>query len=178
MNFLKNTSSLREAGAITMSSKYVVKQVLKHLPHKLDTVVEYGPGTGVMTEAILERLSPQGKLLAIEANSGFTKALNQLKDARLRILHGKAQHLAPSLMNEFSHADAVVSSIPFTFVESTVRLKILSDAYEMLAPGGTLIIFHQYTPLMFYSLYKMFRSVTIEFEVRNIFPCFMMVAKK
>ncbi len=178
INFLKNTASLHEVGAITMSSKYVVKQVLKHLPHKLDTVIEYGPGTGVMTEAILERLSPQGKLLAIEVNSEFAKTLNRLKDHRLRVLHGKVQHLTSKFMSEFSHADTIISSIPLTFLRHTDRHKIFSDAYNMLAPGGTLIIFHQYTPLMFYTLYKMFRSVRIEFEPRNIPPCFIMIAKK
>ena len=178
MNFLKNTGSLREVGALTMSSKYVVRHVLKLLPHKFNTVIGYGPGSGVMTEAILKRLSSRGKLLAVEANAKFTKTLNRLKDPRLRVLHCKAQHLASELIREFSRADAVLSSIPFTFLTSADRLRVVSDAYKMLASGGIFVVFHQYTPLMFYPLHKTFRSVAIKFEPRNVFPCFILIAKK
>jgi len=178
INFLKSTASLREVGALTMSSRYVVRHVLKHLSRPLNTIIEYGPGNGVMTKALLEWLSPQGKLLVVESNTKFAKALNQLNDDRLRVLHGKAQSLTSAPIREFSRADAVLSSIPFTFLTPADRLRVVSNAHKMLAPGGTFIIFHQYTPFMFYPLHKMFRSVAIEFEPRNIFPCFILIAKK
>ncbi|MDP3947604.1 MAG: rRNA adenine N-6-methyltransferase family protein [bacterium] len=178
INFLKSTASFREVGALTMSSKYVVRHVLKHLSRPLSTVIEYGPGNGVMTKALLGWLSPHGKLLVVESNARFAKALNQLNDDRLQVLHGKAQDLASELIREFSRADAVLLSIPFTFLTPADRLKVVSDAYNMLAPSGTLVIFHQYTPFMFLPLHKIFRSVSVEFEPWNIFPCFILVAKK
>lgn len=178
MSFFKSAGSLREVGALTMSSKYVVRRALKYLPRQLDTVIEYGPGNGVMTKALLGRLSPKGKLLAVESNAEFAKDLKQPNDTHLHVWHGKAQDLTSELIREFSRADAVLSSIPFTFLAPAERLKFVSDAYKILAPNGTLIIFHQYTPLMFLSLRKIFRSVKIEFEARNIFPCFILIARK
>lgn len=178
MGFFKSVGSLREVGALTMSSRYVVRRALKHLPRQLDTVIEYGPGNGVMTKALLARLSSKGRLLAVESNAEFAKDLKQPSDIRLHVWHGKAQDLTPELACEFSGADAVLSSIPFTFLMPAERLKFVSDVYKMLAPNGTLVIFHQYTPLMFFPLHKIFRSVKIEFEARNIFPCFILIAKK
>ena len=40
-------------------------------------IAELGPGTGVFTEAILERLHPEGKLLAIDTNAGFVEHLKR-----------------------------------------------------------------------------------------------------
>lgn len=156
----------------------MIRRTLKHLPLPLNTVIEYGPGNGVMTKVLLKRLSPNGKFLAVESNAMFAKTLTQFNDPRLHILHGNAQHLTAKIMREFSNADAILSSIPFTFLTSVDRFKIVSDAHSMLASSGTFNIFHQYTPLMVHPLRKIFRSVKIKYEMRNVFPCFILIAEK
>ena len=69
-----------KVGAITMSSEYVVEGVMKHVKNDLRSVVEYGPGEGVVTKALLKRLSPEGKLVAIESNPDFVKVLLPHRD--------------------------------------------------------------------------------------------------
>jgi phospholipid N-methyltransferase len=177
-NFLKNAIFNRNVGAVTMSSKYVIKNVTQRLGKPLHTVIEYGPGDGVMTRALLLHLAPQGKLFVIESNPQFIKALHKIKDKRLHILQGKVQDLALDKIHGFCPADAVISSIPFSLLKKADRLKIVSDTHKILAPNGTFIIFHQYSRLMFRPLQERFSSVSVVFEPRNILPCFILDAKK
>lgn len=179
VHFLKTAVSDLEVGAITMSSKYVIKNVLKHISGPLNTVIEYGPGEGTLTKIILQHLSPQGKLIAVESNSEFVNILGGINDRRLHIIHGKAQDAVKKLDKYgVDTADAVIASVPFWFLDKKEREGIIKDAYSILAPGGTLIIFNQYQPLMYALLKKIFGVASISFELRNIPPCFIMHAKK
>lgn len=180
IDFLKNYLSDIHVGALTRSSKYVIRTALKALGNReLNTIVEYGPGDGVMTAELLRRLSPNGKLLAVEANSNFAESLRKINDARLKIVHGKVQDIASNLERMgFKGLDAVVSSIPSSLLTASEREDMARTAFHALAKGGSLIIFHQYTTLMRGPLKKFFGSVKIHFELRNIMPCFVIIAKK
>jgi len=161
-----------------MSSKYLINRVLKHLVKPLNTVIEYGPGNGVMTKALLRHLSPQGKLLVIESDARFIKELNQIHDERLEIIQSRVQDLFLDQISIFCQADAIISSIPFYFLTPADRLKVISETHKTLAPGGNFILFHQYRLLTLRQLNKSFNSVSVTFEPRNIFPCFILDAKK
>lgn len=175
-HFLKNAVIDPNVGAATRSSKYVVRKILERLPKPLHNVIEYGAGDGVVTKALLQELAPKGKLLAIESNVRFVQALRQINDERLEVLHGKAEDLLPKQIS--FQADAVISSIPCFFLTPEDRLAIVAHTYKMLAPGGNFIIFHQYRRLMLKPLNEYFTSVSVLFEPRNIFPCFILDARK
>ena len=144
----------------------------------LDKVVEYGPGTGVMTKALLQKLSPEGKLIVIESDPQFVEILRQLKDARLQIIKGTIQDQILDESHGFSDIDLVVSSVPFSFLTSTQRQRIISDTEKMLNPRGDFILFHQYRRLTIDLLQKKFAKVSVFFELRNIFPSFILQAEK
>lgn len=179
MSFLKNALSYREAGAVTMSSKYVVQKVLKLLDTTtLNTIIEYGPGSGAMTKALLASLSPQSKLIVIEPNAQFVHELEQIADSRLEVIKKRVQDLPAAQIESFGQVDAVISSLPFSFLQPAERLSVVASTHKMLTPGGSFVVFHQYSRLMLRPLKNIFGSVAVLFEPRNFLPCFIMHSKK
>ena len=178
INFLKIFIADKNVGAFTVSSRFVVKSVMNHMPQSLHTVIECGPGEGVMTRAILKHLSPDGTFLAIEANKGFASLLRGMDDSRLQIVEGKAQDMIMHAKeSNIGDADFVLASIPFTFLTSAERVGIVRDAHKLLAPKGRFIIFN-YSPLMYPIMKKIFGNASLSFEARNLPPCIIMTAEK
>ena len=179
INFLKTFVFDKNVGAIMVSSRFVVQEIVKHLPKNVRTIIECGPGEGVVTRALLKRLSPEGKLIVIEANKVFASLLQKnIHDARLKIAQGNAQDMITHAdTHGIGAVDVVVASIPFSFLTPSDRLRIVRDAHKLLRSGGRLIIFN-YSPLMYRPMKQIFGNAHISFELRNIPPCFIMIAEK
>ena len=61
-------------GSVVPSSKFLSKKMLDHLNFKkAKLVVELGPGTGVFTQRIIEKLDRESTLLVIELLKGNTR---------------------------------------------------------------------------------------------------------
>ncbi|MFA6603229.1 MAG: rRNA adenine N-6-methyltransferase family protein [Patescibacteria group bacterium] len=166
--------------ALSPSSKPVICRILKHLPlENISTLVELGPGDGVATKQILAGLKSDARVLAIETNAVFAADLQAWGDKRLKVVLDDARRLLPCLAeNNISAPDAIIASIPFTYLSREERRELVADAKTALKPGGIMIIFHQYSPLMAPYLKEAFGKVNVEFEPLNIFPCFVMTAVK
>ncbi len=178
IDFLKTAIRDPQVGGITMSSRYVIEHVVKRLPKKLDTVIECGPGEGVLTKRLLKHLSFSGKLITIEPNRSFVERLRTINDRRLEVVKGTVQSVLPDLAGRLGAVDLVIASIPFSFLARDERLKIVGEVYDILKPGGTFIIFNQYRQVMHAPVKKIFDKVSVSFEVRNILPCFIIDAQK
>jgi phospholipid N-methyltransferase len=177
-DFLKTALRDYKVGAFLPSSRYSLHRVLEELGHECAYVVEYGPGDGVSTRAVLEQVLPAGRMIAIESNPDFLPELKSIHDPRLNIVLGDVCVLSEDLNGlGLLRIDAVVSSIPFSFFPSRVCAAIVRNTFDALAPGGKFIVY-QYSPLMVRYLKQYFPSVRIRFEPRNIPPCFIMVGEK
>ena len=178
INFLKTFVSDKNVGAIAASSRFVAEDIVRHMPASARTVIECGPGEGVITRAILERLSSKGRFLAIEANKGFVSLLRDMRDSRLRIVEGRAQDIiAHAKRDGIGEADFIVASIPFSFLKQSERFEIVRDAHNLLAPKGKFIIFN-YSPLMYRAIRGIFGNALLSLEVRNFPPLFIMIGRK
>lgn len=97
-------------------------------------VAELGPGTGVFTDAILARLGPDARLVAVELNPVLAARLSATRrDTRLTVVRGSAADLAAAVDGP---VDAVVSGLPWTVMPQDRRRRILDAVTEVLAPGG------------------------------------------
>ena len=68
-----------EFGSVTPSSDELAKAMLEGLDlHNARTVLEYGPGNGIITDHIRQRISPQTQLAAIEINPRMHAALSKM----------------------------------------------------------------------------------------------------
>ena len=178
INFLKTFVSDKNVGAIAASSRFVAENIVKHMPASARTIIECGPGEGVITRAILKHLSPNGTFLGIETNKGFVSLLRGMHDSRLRVAEGRAQDIiAHAKRNDIGQADFIVASIPFSFVKQSERFEIVRDAHNLLAPKGKFIIFN-YSPLMYRAIREVFGNALLSLEVRNFPPLFIMIGEK
>jgi phosphatidylethanolamine/phosphatidyl-N-methylethanolamine N-methyltransferase len=127
LNFVRATRQL------VPSSTYLVEAMLDPLPlAQAELVVEFGPGTGVMTQALLRRLPDDAKVLAFEINSRFVRQLkNALPDPRLEVLEVSAESVGQVLrQRNHSRVDAVVSSLGLTIMPDALKHSI----FEALMP--------------------------------------------
>ena len=178
LSFFRNAVEDPNVGALTMSSTYVVRAVLRSLPPGATTIVEHGPGTGVLTRLLLHRLPPEGRLFAIERSPAFADHLSRICDPRLRVVTQSSEDLHYDALGIDGRIDAVVASIPFSFVAPDDRRTIVGRAHGALRPGGVLAVFHRSSLMMRAYLRERFDRVRFTFELRNLFPCFILHAIK
>ena len=74
--------------------------------------------------------------------------------------------------------DAVVASIPFSFLPKEARAGLIADIASLMAEDGDFVIFHQFSTLMRPLVKERFGSVRVLFEPRNIMPCFLIHCRK
>ena len=180
LNFLKTALEDYRVGALTPSSSFVVKRILKKLPHHSRAcIIEYGAGDGIITKALLEYLPANGKLIAIETNPHFIAVLKKIHDPRLEIMHEDVLKISKKLSAlKLSRIDAVISGVPFSFFSSNERHEIVKRTFKGLSNHGRFILY-QVSPLMFPYLKKYFKKkIDLSIEMRNFPPYFIMTAEK
>ncbi|MFJ9381943.1 class I SAM-dependent methyltransferase [Streptomyces sp. NPDC101455] len=127
-------------GAVAASSRRLAHAMTDGIDlERARTVVELGPGTGAFTDAILARLTPDARLVAIELNPVLATRLSATRrDTRLTVIQGSAAELAAAVGEP---ADVVVSGLPWTVMPREQRGHILDAVTEVLTPGGRFTTF-------------------------------------
>jgi phospholipid N-methyltransferase len=162
----------RQVGAVLPTSQRAVSDMLDLAPLPQATlVVELGSGTGSYTGAILDRLSPQARLIAFEIEPAMADGLRRkLPDPRLQVVTGSAEDLLTVLAGD--RPEVVVSALPFTSLPAGLGRTILERAAQSLAAGGTLLVL-QYSPFIASTLSQLFRSVRRRICFLNVPPAFL-----
>ena len=78
-NFIKQfIKNKKMVGAVSPSSRFLGEKMLCNIDFsKEKIIVELGPGTGVFTDMIINRMAPDAKLLVFELNDNFFESLNE-----------------------------------------------------------------------------------------------------
>jgi len=170
-----------KVAAFMGSSRYTIRRMIEEMPENTRVVVEYGAGEGVITRKILEQLSPEGKLWAIEFNPYLASLLEEIQDSRLVILRDNVFEIAPHLREHVGRpVDFIVSGIPFSpwaGADHAQRDETVRATHDALGPGGRLVAY-QFTPLLMCAIKKHFPRTWWRFEPRNFLPYFIMVGEK
>jgi len=110
-------------------------------PRSDDPVVELGPGTGAITNALIERGVDQKRLVLVEYNPGFCALLRD-RYPQAKVVQGDAYRLRDSLRHVLAQpASAVVSGLPLVTKPMQTRLRLIRDAFVALAPGAPFVQF-------------------------------------
>jgi phosphatidylethanolamine/phosphatidyl-N-methylethanolamine N-methyltransferase len=137
--FLRNP---RTVGAVSASSKAMAREMVREIPtDKSVNVVELGPGTGSFTRAIVERIAPGSRFLAVELDGEFVERLRPrwpsvefaLASAVELEQLVRERHLQP--------VDHIVSGLPFASLPVDDSRKIMDGIQHTLRPGGTFTTF-------------------------------------
>ncbi len=129
-------------GAVTPSSKLLARTMAGFVdPNSSGPIVELGPGTGPVTEALVEAGIAPSRLVLVEFNPAFCRILrNRYPDATL--VQGDAYSLRRLLESLLVQpAAAVVSGLPLVTKPIKMRLRLLRDAFDLMVPGAPFVQF-------------------------------------
>ena len=160
----------RNVGSVIPTSDHMAKRMAS----VIDTgsglpVLELGPGTGVITRAILQRGVKPDQLFCVEYSAEFVKKLRRDFDD-VQIIEGNAFDLNATLGEaNILKFDCVVSALPLLSFPKAVRVALIKDLLSRM-PTGRPIIQFSYGPL---SPVPPISGVTVrhlEFVFRNVPP--------
>lgn len=129
-------------GAVAPSGRALARRMAGFVDPAADgLVVELGPGTGPVTEALLARGVPASRLVLIEFNPAFA-ALLRARFPGVAVIEGDGYALAATLGPHAAEpVSAVVSSLPLLNRPLHERKALVLQALALLAPGAPLIQF-------------------------------------
>ncbi|WP_323005503.1 methyltransferase type 12 [Pseudorhodobacter sp.] len=127
----------KQTSSLVPSSRALANAMAAHVGPQTGQVVEFGPGTGIITEAILAQGVAPENLTLFEMNTAFAGALA----ARFPgvTLHVTGAQNAPTLMP--ATVGAVVSGLPLLSMPRALRREIVSAAFKVMRPDGIFIQF-------------------------------------
>lgn len=130
--------------AVSPSSKELAAEMMAQLPEHAGKVIELGGGTGVFTEALLDRGIAPSNLLVFELNESLHLHLQQ----RFPSVHvacadalSTARVVEESGFAELGSVDAVISGLGLLSMNRELQHGILEAAFNVLAPQGRFIQF-------------------------------------
>jgi phosphatidylethanolamine/phosphatidyl-N-methylethanolamine N-methyltransferase len=129
-------------GAVMPSSKLLARTMAQYVDvDSKGPVIELGPGTGAITNALIEHGVDQKRLVLVEYNPGFCALLRD-RYPQAKVVQGDAYALRDSLGEVLAApASAVVSGLPLVTKPMLTRLKLMRDAFLALAPGAPFVQF-------------------------------------
>jgi phosphatidylethanolamine/phosphatidyl-N-methylethanolamine N-methyltransferase len=129
-------------GAVMPSGRILARTMAQYVDIDSEgPIVELGPGTGAITNALIEHGVDQKRLVLVEYNPGFCALLRD-RYPRATVVQGDAYALRDSLWDVLSMpASAVVSGLPLVTKPMLTRLKLIRDAFLALAPGAPFVQF-------------------------------------
>ena len=127
-------------GALSPSSPALAKMMARYVdPRSIGPIVELGPGTGPVTQALLERGVAEERLVLVEYDPDFCDLLAR-KFPKARIIQGDAYRFFET-DDAVAGAAAIVSSLPlFTKPEET-RISLVEKALEQADDDAPFIQF-------------------------------------
>jgi len=129
-------------GAVSPSGRALARTMAGYVdPAIPGPVIELGPGTGPVTEALVKHGIDPARLVLVEFNPSFCRLL-RTRYPEATVIQGDAyriQHLLGGLLRE--SAAAVVSGLPLQTKPFKQRLKLMGEAFELMTPGAPLVQF-------------------------------------
>ena len=136
-------------GAIAPSSSALAREmVFAAAPTAGKKVLELGPGTGTVTDALLEYGIPEADLVLVELNPQFAAAL-QRQYPKATVLEQDAFDAIGALQSASETISAVVSSLPLLVHPHDRRLALVQAGLDLAGPMGRFVQFtyHLASPL-------------------------------
>jgi phosphatidylethanolamine/phosphatidyl-N-methylethanolamine N-methyltransferase len=129
-------------GAVMPSSKLLARTMAQYVDvESKGPVIELGPGTGAITNALIEHGVDQKRLVLVEYNPGFCALLRD-RYPQATVVQGDAYALRDSVWGVLKvPASAVVSGLPLVTKPMLTRLKLIRDAFVSLSPGAPFVQF-------------------------------------
>lgn len=169
--------SPRTVGAVAPSSERLAEKMVKDIDFEnAKCIVEYGPGTGVITDKLVEGKRRDTMLLLLEYNKEFCKQLEERYNGydNIILINDSAENIDKYLQHyNINKVDYVVSGLPFASLPKNVSNKILRKTRSILKKDGMFITF-QYTLLKKEFIAGYFKKIDLERVVLNVPPAYVL----
>jgi phosphatidylethanolamine/phosphatidyl-N-methylethanolamine N-methyltransferase len=129
-------------GAVTPSSRALARTMAGYIdPARLGPIIELGPGTGPVTEALLAQGIVPSRLVLVEFDPTFCRLLRtRYPDAT--VVQGDAYNLKRLLAGLMKQpAAGVVSGLPLFTKPLRTRLRLLFETFALMSPGAPFVQF-------------------------------------
>jgi phosphatidylethanolamine/phosphatidyl-N-methylethanolamine N-methyltransferase len=129
-------------GAVTPSGRVLARAMARYVdPEMPGPVVELGPGTGPVTEALIEQGVAQERLTLVEFNPTFCQLLRQ-RFPKATVIQGDAYN-ASRLLASLAHnpAAAVVSGLPLFTKPLKMRMRMFRDCLAVMRTDAPFVQF-------------------------------------
>jgi phosphatidylethanolamine/phosphatidyl-N-methylethanolamine N-methyltransferase len=129
-------------GAVLPSGRILARTMAGYVdPKTQGPVIELGPGTGPVTEALVQQGIDPARLVLVEFNPTFCRLLRS-RFPQATVVQGDAyrlQRLLGSLLR--APAAAVVSGLPLFTKPLKMRLRLMCNAFALMAPDAPFVQF-------------------------------------
>ncbi|NYT57650.1 methyltransferase domain-containing protein [Alcaligenaceae bacterium] len=127
-------------GSICPSSRFLANRLAREVAHHQDgLIIELGPGTGVVTRALLRQGIPPERLLVVEYSNTFVQRLRK-QFPHVNVVHGNAADLC-QIVPQNAKVAAIVSSLPLCSMPEPLMESILDQWRYLLDDRGTAVQF-------------------------------------
>ena len=131
---------------------------------KVSSVVEFGPGTGVFTEKILQKKSKEADFFALELNAKFV-ATAKKRCPKADIYHDSALNARHYLnIHGIRQCDCIVCGLPWASFKKKLQAELLCTIHDILRPGGRLLTFAYLQGLLLPSGLNFRKKIRSNFE--------------
>jgi phosphatidylethanolamine/phosphatidyl-N-methylethanolamine N-methyltransferase len=129
-------------GAVTPSGRVLARAMASYVdPSIAGPIIELGPGTGPITEALVAQGIDPSRLVLVEFDPKFCRLLQDRYPAAT-VVQGDAYSLKRLLAGYLKDpAAAVVSGLPLFTKPLKVRLKLIYEALALMLPGAPFVQF-------------------------------------
>jgi phosphatidylethanolamine/phosphatidyl-N-methylethanolamine N-methyltransferase len=131
-----------KVGAVSPSGRALARAVAAEVdPSIPGPIIELGPGTGPVTEALIARGVAPERLILVEYDPEFCTLLRR-RFPGATVIQGDAYSLADTLAGIVKEPLAAIAScLPLMTRPLSVRVRLLNAAIRMLRPGAPFVQF-------------------------------------
>lgn len=176
-----------QTGAVAASSEGLSELITETAElSETSVVIEFGSGTGVFTEKILQKIREDATFFAIEINQDFVEATRS-RCPGVEVYQDCATNAKKYLeAHGHQYCDCIISGLPWASFKEHLQDNLLDTIIDVLRPGGRFLTFAYLQGLLLPSgfkfrkkLYARFSRITTTRTVwMNIPPAFVYCAEK
>lgn len=170
----------KQMGAIAPSGPRLAKAMARWLPDDAHSaVIELGPGSGVVTEALLARGLAPSRLIAIEKSPELAEMLRK-RFPEIRVIAGDAGDLDKIVLEHTGQPQVggVISSLPLRSFPKELEALVTQKIHQVLKPGGCWVQFTYHTYKRWINGSRPFEFHSTEYILLNLPPARVLRYKK
>jgi phosphatidylethanolamine/phosphatidyl-N-methylethanolamine N-methyltransferase len=129
-------------GAVTPSGRFLARTMARYVDTRIPgPVIELGPGTGPVTEALVARGVHPSRLVLVEFNPTFCRLLRS-RYPEATVIQGDAYALKRLLGETLEQpAAAVVSGLPLLTKPLRTRVRLITEAFGLMQSHAPFVQF-------------------------------------